>query len=154
MMISNLLMKRFQSPLFLIACSFFLLVGCSNNAQIKGKVTLTDGTPVARGHVIFEQGAFAAQGEIQPDGSYTMGSLKATDGLPKGEYVVYIRGATQAGNAVNFQTLGADGKMTTMSIPSLDSVVAKDYTSGTTSPLRCNVQKSMTFDIEVPPAGM
>ena len=146
-------MKRFRSPLFLIACSLSLLVGCSNNVQVKGKVTLTDGTPVARGHVIFEQGAFAAQGEIQPDGSYKMGSLKATDGLPKGEYVVYIRGATQTGKPVEGKSLGGGGKMVSMSINLLDSVVAKDYTSGSTSPLKCNVQGSMTFDIEVPPAG-
>ena len=147
-------MKRFQYPLFLLLCGLFFVAGCSNNVRVKGKVTLTDGTPVAAGHIVFEQDTFSATGEIKPDGSYTMGSLKATDGLPKGEYVVYFRGATKTGKPVEFQTLSGGGQMVKASIPSLTPVVAIEYTSASTSPLKCNVQKSMTFDIEVPPSGL
>lgn len=143
--------KQFQYLLFLAVCCL-LFTGCSDQVQVKGKVMLTDGTPIARGQVIFERDAFSASGDIQPDGSYVMGSLKANDGLPKGEYVVYVRGATETGKSTEFRSVGPDGKPVTSSIPSLTSVVAKEYTSASTSPLKCDVQKSMTFNVEVPPA--
>jgi hypothetical protein len=139
--------KRFQFLPLPVLCCLFLLTGCSSgNVQVKGKVTLTDGTPVACGEVVFEQKTFAANGHIQPDGSYELGSLKANDGLPKGEYVVYIRRATRGSDPVG------QGNMVPMS--AFTPVIAKAYTSVSDSPLRCNVQKSMTFDIEVPPSGL
>ncbi len=137
-----------------VAVLILALVGCSNKVQVKGTVKLKDGTPVTLGHVVFEKDSFAANGEIKEDGSYVMGSLKANDGLPVGEYKVYITGATKTGKAVEFQTLGADGKMQKNSIPSLTPVIAKQYTSGSTSPLKCDVKKSMTYDIEVEPSGL
>jgi len=136
-----------------LLCLVVIFTGCSDNVKVKGKVRLTDGTPVVRGQVVFEQAAFAASGDILSDGSYVMGSLKANDGLPKGEYVVYIRGATETGKTVEFQTMGGGGQMMTSSIPSLNSVVALEYTSVSASPLNCNVQKSMVYDIEVPPSN-
>jgi len=148
-----MILKRSQYLLFLLLFCLVLLTGCSDKVQVKGKVTLDDGTPVTLGHVVFEKEAFSANGEIKSDGSYTMGSLKATDGLPRGEYIVYITGATQVGQAVEFKTFGGGGQMGSMSIPSLTPVIAQEYTSASTSPLKCNVQKSMTFNIEVPPAG-
>ena len=147
-----LLIKRFRWLPVLVLCFPLLFVGCSDQVQVKGKVTLPDGTPIGVGDVVFEKGDFAATGVIKRDGSYTMGSFKATDGLPKGEYTVYIRGATQTGEAVEFRTLGGGGQMQTMSIPSLEPIIAKAYTSASTSPLKVNVQASMTYDIEVPPA--
>jgi hypothetical protein len=147
-------MKRFQFFPLLILCCLFLFTGCSDKVQVKGKVTLTDGTPLARGQVIFEQDAFSARGDILSDGTYVMGSLKSNDGLPKGEYVVYISGATEVGGSFEFTTMGGGGQAVTTSMPSLTPVIALKYTSGSTSPLRCNVTKSMTWDIEVPPAGM
>jgi len=151
-MIFNVFFKQCRYLPVLILCFPFLFVGCSDHVRVKGKVTLTDGTPVGLGHVVFEKNDFSASGEIKQDGSYTMGSFKATDGLPRGEYTVYIRGATVTGQPVEFRTMGGGGQMQTMSIPSLEPIIAREYTSGSTSPLRCNVQKSMTFDIEVPPA--
>jgi len=152
-MISNVFFKRFRCLPVLMFCFPFLFVGCSDHVQVKGKVTLTDGTPLGVGDVVFEKQDFAATGMIKNDGSYTMGSLKATDGLPKGEYTVYVRGATQTGKAVEFQSMGGGGQMQRMSIPSLEPIIAKEYTSASTSPLKVNVQKSMTYDIEVPPVG-
>jgi hypothetical protein len=115
---------------------------------------LTDGTPLARGEVIFERDVFSARGDIQPDGSYVMGSLQANDGLPKGEYVVYIRGATEVGEAGQVRSLGGGGQTSMVSIASMTPIIALEYTSGSTSPLKCNVQKSMTYDINVEPSGM
>jgi hypothetical protein len=36
---------------------------------------------------------FMARGMINPDGTYTVGSLSESDGLPPGTYQVYISGA-------------------------------------------------------------
>ena len=135
-------------------CFVMAFAGCSGHKQVKGKVTLTDGTPIGRGHVVFEKEGFSANGEIKEDGSYVMGSLKANDGLPPGEYTVYITGATKVGKNVSFQTLGGGGQMQTVSIPSLTPIIAKKYTSAQTSDLRCKVEKSMTFDISVEPYGL
>jgi len=132
-----------------------LLTGCSDHAQISGTVTLTDGTPVARGHVVFENDTISARGEIQPDGSFRMGTRSATDGVPRGEYTVYLTGATQVGQAVEGRIMSGgalSGLGTeTVSIPSLTPVVAIEYTSGSTSPLRFTAERSATFDIVVPP---
>ena len=143
-----------RSLLFaILLCLVVVFAGCSKNKQVKGKVLLTDGTPVARGHVVFTNDVFSANGEIKGDGSYVMGSLKANDGLPPGEYTVYITGATQMGKSVEFQTLGPGGKMQKSTIPSLTPVIAEKYTSAETSDIKCKVEKSMTFDIKVEPAG-
>ena len=142
------------SLLTILLCLVAVLTGCSENKQVKGKVMLTDGTPVARGHVVFEKDGFSANGEIKEDGSYVMGSLKANDGLPPGEYTVYITGATQMGEGMSFQSMGGGGQTQTMTIPTLTPVIALIYTSAETSPLRCNVTKSMTYDINVEPSGM
>ena len=152
-MISSIFAKRYRCLPVLIWCFLFFFMGCSDHVQVKGKITLTDGTPVGIGHVVFDKGDFSARGEIKNDGSYTMGSLKATDGLPRGDYTVYITGATQTGKSVEFKTFGGGGQMGKMSIPSLDPIIARKYTSASTSPLKCKVEKSMTFDIEVEPAG-
>ena len=139
---------------FVVVVAVICAAGCSGNKQVKGKVTLTDGTPVTRGDVVFDKGTFSARGEIKPDGSYVMGSLKENDGVPPGEYTVYITGATQTGNSITVQSLGGGGQMQTLSIPTLTPVIADRYTSAEKSDLKCNVTKSMTFDIKVDPAGM
>lgn len=130
-----------------------LCAGCGQNVSVKGKVKLTDGTPVGRGQVVFENAQFSARGDIKDDGSYVLGSLKADDGLPPGEYTVYITGATQAGESVSGQVRGGGGVIQTITIPSLTPIIAAKYTSASTSDLKCNVNKSMTFDITVEPAG-
>jgi hypothetical protein len=42
---------------------------------------------------VFLKEGYMARGSIQSDGSYTVGSLTENDGLPDGEYQVYIEGA-------------------------------------------------------------
>jgi len=60
--------------------------------QLKGKVTFDDDTPVTTGYVIFLQGNHQSRGEIKPDGTYMMGSEKENNGIPPGEYQVYVSG--------------------------------------------------------------
>ena len=42
---------------------------------------------------MFATPTFQAKGDINPDGTFTMGSYSATDGLPPGTYTVAIIGA-------------------------------------------------------------
>ena len=70
------------------------LGGCGgSNEQLSGKVTFEDGKPLELGTVSFLREGFLARGDIQPDGSYTVGSISSDDGLPPGEYRVFIDGA-------------------------------------------------------------
>jgi len=66
-------------------------VGCSQHVPLSGKVTFSDdGSPVTFGNVFFLTPATVAQAGIREDGTYTVGSIKETDGMPKGEYQVYL----------------------------------------------------------------
>jgi len=68
--------------------------GCGNSQnRLSGTVKFEDGSPVTQGSVVFLKEGYMARGTIQPDGSYTVGSLTESDGLPNGEYRVYIEGA-------------------------------------------------------------
>lgn len=70
-----------------------ILCGCSGKQPLGGRVTFSDdNTPITKGVVFFSTPTFYAQGAIKPDGSYTVGTDRMSDGLPKGEYAVYIAG--------------------------------------------------------------
>ena len=76
---------------FAIVLSFAIVAGCGGEfIPTGGKVTFDDGTPVPSGGVVFETDGFMADGRIQPDGTYTLSSLKPGDGLPAGNYKVSI----------------------------------------------------------------
>jgi hypothetical protein len=104
-------------------CGLLMLAGCSNSEEspgklvpVQGKITLSDGTPLPGGRVLFfasdrdpnapppaspERNAPASPdrdtptsvGQVQEDGSYTL-STKGHPGAPLGKYrVVLARGA-------------------------------------------------------------
>jgi hypothetical protein len=84
------------------------LTGCGDRLySVRGTVTLDDGTPVTKGMIIcerFEGGpAVSAQGAIQPDGTFRLGTTKPGDGLPVGKYRVLI-------NAMDLSDLPDDKK--------------------------------------------
>lgn len=112
---------------------FCVLAGCSNNIKFGGKVTYEDGTPLTIGTVVFSTPTYQADGEIQPDGSYRLGSLHPKDGLPPGQYQVFVIGA------VEYQ-----GEK---EIP----LVSGELTSRKMTPLVCEVSKKgpATFDFQV-----
>lgn len=71
-----------------------LIAGCGNNVLLTGKVTFSDdGSPLNAGTLLFDNGTTNARANIQPDGTFTVGTLKASDGLSPGEYRVCIAGA-------------------------------------------------------------
>lgn len=121
---------------------FFILLfcaGCNGNVRLSGKVTFSDdGSPVYPCTVVFTQGNFVAQGnQMDPDGTYVVGSLEVNDGLPKGEYQVHITGAEDA-------RLNRDGTNT------YTSRIDSKYRNPETSGLKFTVDgKTHTFDIQL-----
>ena len=78
------------------ALLFVIFTGCGSNVHLKGKVTFSDDdSPLPAGTVMFDSGSHNAFGNINPDGTFVVGSLKANDGLPPGNYKVCIAGAVK-----------------------------------------------------------
>jgi hypothetical protein len=73
------------------------LSGCNGKqVGLSGKVVFSDdGSPVTFGTVCFATSTFQAKGEIKKDGTFTMGSIGTSDGLPPGTYQVGILGVTE-----------------------------------------------------------
>jgi hypothetical protein len=64
--------------------------GCGGRYDVTGKVVYEDGSPVPAGTVLAEARVdgklVALQGNIEPDGSFTLGGLKPGDGALPGQY--------------------------------------------------------------------
>ncbi len=122
-----------------IVSIFFLVVffsGCgTGNKKLTGKITYPDDSPVTQGFVFFDSltSQFQARGEIMQDGTYTVGSVTSRDGIPPGEYAVYVISERR----------GDSGRM---------PLVAPKYNSGTTSGIVCKVPAPKNqFDFTVEP---
>jgi hypothetical protein len=76
--------------------SLLLISGCGPVMYpVHGQLVWDDGSPakeLAGGFVGFNSDAadLSARGEIQPDGSFTLSSLRKNDGLPPGRYQILI----------------------------------------------------------------
>ncbi|MDR1964956.1 MAG: carboxypeptidase-like regulatory domain-containing protein [Planctomycetaceae bacterium] len=83
-------MKTNLLPLLL--CLIAIFSGCNSHGFVPtgGKVTFEDGSPLTKGKIAFSTATFMAEGTIQPDGTFTLTSLKPGDGLPPGNYQVTI----------------------------------------------------------------
>jgi hypothetical protein len=128
----------------IIACVLIIigfgLTGCSGNHRLSGKVTFEDGTSATRGMVIFTTETFQANGEIQQDGTFVVGSEKVGDGIPKGTYKVYVTGIGK---------LIGEGMGGT---PLFVSTVHEKYMSASTSGLTCTVPApGNKFDLVLEP---
>ena len=122
----------------LAACFFFVVAGCSQNVPLGGKVVYSDDdSPLTVGEVCLETENFTARGALGSDGTYTIGSLKDTDGLPPGTYLVSIFGATRT-------EMGADGMP--ISIPLIDRKFFRGATSGLTVEAKAGNRR---FDFKV-----
>lgn len=128
---------------FLTALPLLVACGCGSHIPVSGTVTYPDGTPLEVGTVAFQSATHVAKGEIKPGGKYTIGSLKPNDGVPEGEYKVYITGAqsVRPGFVRN---------------PEVDDfglvpVIDEKFASPQTTPLVCNVTKKTVFNIVVDP---
>ena len=127
----------------ILSISLLFSVGCGQNVRVTGKVTFEDGSPLTKGVVIFNAGATESKAPIEEDGSYTVGTLKSNDGLPRGTYRVYITGASL------FPGINAKGAPLGPVVHLVDTKFAAPETSG----LTCEVKGSMTHNITVTPPG-
>lgn len=124
--------------------TLLVVVGCGRQVKMGGRVTFSDnGDPLTMGTVVFKTEIFQARGEINPDGSYQIGSFKYKDGLPRGTYQVYVTGAIQ-------QEEGTDGS--TVEIPLIDMKYANPNKSGLTVTVDGST-KTFDFQIDRPPVS-
>lgn len=73
----------------------FALVGCSSDLEtVTGRVTFADGTPLDEGSVICEmkegEKTIMAQGNLERDGSFRLGTHVEGDGAKRGKYRVLV----------------------------------------------------------------
>ena len=82
-------------------CVLLSLSGCGgSNVKAGGSVAFPDGTVLSHGTVIFTGGQHQYTGEIQTDGSFQLGGLKAGDGLPPGTYNVAVFATEGEGESI------------------------------------------------------
>ncbi|MCL2005920.1 MAG: hypothetical protein FWG73_07110 [Planctomycetaceae bacterium] len=146
-------MKHHILPLLL---ALVIATGCSNKLPLSGTVTFSDnGEPVPLGVVYFVTPTFQAQGAIQEDGRYVVGSDKVADGLPPGTYQVYIAGAA----TIEVRQMRPPGQVDPNTGENIDrqfteeistSLIDLKYTNPDTSGLTFTVERgARTFDFEV-----
>jgi hypothetical protein len=113
-----------------------IVVGCGN-PDIHGKVVFSDDkSPLKKGVVVFASENHIARGPIDKNGNYAVGSNRAKDGLPAGEYKVYVT------NTEIFYPPNS-GK------PLYERVIHPKYEKPETSGFVLNVKKSQVFNLEV-----
>ena len=127
-----------RALLFVIAFSLFL-TGCSDHVSLSGRVTYSDdGSPLESGTVIFQTAALFARGEIGKDGKYVMATMRPNDGLPPGQYRVFVN------SAYRYEFPEGGGPANEILL------ITHKYTSPETSELVVDVDRSTrTFDFQV-----
>ena len=142
-------LHSFFSLFILVVASLFS--GCGGNARITGQVKFDDGTPLTIGEVIFESNTVQARGPIDTAGKYTMGTIKDGDGVPPGQYRVYVSGAVEpTGKQLPYYPGGEPMPTDTpTTYPEMRSLIDVKHTQSITSGLTCDVTGSQKFDITV-----
>jgi hypothetical protein len=141
-------MMKNGTALFLLLLGI-ALTGCgSGNVLLKGTVTFSDdGSPLSCGIVMFDNGIVNARGAVNPDGTFTVGSLKANDGLPPGEYRVSI---VSAQILLPCPENEDDDPENNVYPPPAEQLIDKRYESFETSGLTVKVDPaSKTYNISV-----
>lgn len=136
------------TPLSLLAAlllSLTVAAGCGakgdETAIVRGKVTY-NGKPVPNGTVMFnpDSPGPSATGDIQPDGSYTLGTYKPGDGAVIGKHTVVIVAMQDQAGALPEQRS-----------PTPPPIVPMKYTSPATSDLKAQVEQkenTINFDLK------
>ncbi|MBQ9812747.1 MAG: hypothetical protein IJM54_05490 [Thermoguttaceae bacterium] len=132
----------------IIGAATFLLtvcVGCSQNVPVSGKVTFEDGAPLTKGTVFFDNGKISGKGLLQEDGSFKIGFEKEGNGIPKGDYNVYIMGAVEesAKESNSNDALGKGGGLSMNDIV-VTNLIDPKYRSASTSGLTVSVTGKTT----------
>ena len=130
----------------LLGC-FLIVAGCGSDVKVTGKVTFEDGQPLTTGRVCFQSEKLFADGPLQKDGTYTLGSLGENTGLPKGKYQVFIAGAETPPQPV---IVGGQVNLLGRFIPG-KPLIHQKFTDRMTSGLTCEVKGRTVYDIQVTP---
>jgi len=103
------------------------------------------------GTIAFVSGNHQARSNIDADGRYNLGFLKAGDGLPRGEYQIYIRAVrVEVTTGTSVDAYGQPEVIGRNDIP----LIADKYRNPETSGLTFTADgKTKTFDIQVERAG-
>ncbi|MDR1958002.1 MAG: hypothetical protein LBQ54_02990 [Planctomycetaceae bacterium] len=127
------------SLLWLTLC----FAGCDGKAKISGTVKFFDGTPVTQGSVVFDSGTESYFGTIRKDGTYVTGGNQQVEGIPNGNYKVWLAQTETIEN-----TLDAKGEVVSYKTT---PTVAKKWTSPNTTELTFEVKPGgqKTFDLVV-----
>ena len=77
--------------LFALLIVLVALSGCgSGGVKSGGAVKFEDGAPLTEGIIYFVDTQSEFSGRIKGDGSYVIGGIREGDGLPPGQYQVYV----------------------------------------------------------------
>jgi hypothetical protein len=130
---------------------YVCFIGCGENVPLRGKVLYDDGTPITVGTVNFTTGTHLSRGKIQSDGSYVIGTGKEKDGLPPGNYKIYITGAEIPIEPKVKPKIQYDANGQPISQMSYyQQLVGREYMTASATPLTCEVPvKGNSFDIIV-----
>jgi hypothetical protein len=132
-------------PLLMIFC----MSGCGGDHKVTGKVTFPDNEPLTKGQVMFQKEGFIASGTIQKDGTYSAGKLKDGDGLPPGEYKVFLSEVTVLGERGPQKGVDPVTGIEIFEVAPTVSLVHPRFTSAGSSGLSVNVKGPTKYDIEV-----
>ncbi|MDR1383334.1 MAG: hypothetical protein LBJ67_05755 [Planctomycetaceae bacterium] len=122
-----------------------LFAGCSRKVQLGGKITFADnGEPLTVGTVGFTDGQFMARSQINQEGLFQLSWLGEKDGIPKGEYKIFITGANRYEEGTVDED--KDGKFDLVAF----RIIHSKYENWQTSGLSIKVDGSTkSFDIQV-----
>ncbi|MDR2169704.1 MAG: hypothetical protein LBP59_06150 [Planctomycetaceae bacterium] len=135
-------------PLLVIV---LLVSGCSRNVGVNGKVTFSDdGAPVSTGTVCFvqESGSTLARGDLQPDGTYVIGTMKMSDGLLSGKYNVYLDNTKKQTDTKKTDEIDPITNKP-KEIPIYEEQVDPKFHNKETSGLTVEIKGSTRFDFKV-----
>lgn len=139
-------MKRMIFLLILITIVCF---GCQKKQKLTGRISFPDGKPLNVGVVFFVSDTYMGRGRINSDGTYFVDSEAERDGLPQGNYTVYISGAIIEDPQAKPEVV--KNKRTQKEIPMLPLINPK-YMNRETSPLKFTIpgEKEFNFTVEAP----
>lgn len=143
-------MKSFPYLTAFVLLVCVILLGCGKGyVPMNGRIVFSDnGEPLTQGTVIFTSNTHMARGNIRADGSYSLGTDTANDGLPPGEYTIYIVGASTF--TVSSKIIPATKDSEAITQVQTISVIDPKYQNPGTSDLSLNVDGSKkTYDIKV-----
>jgi hypothetical protein len=128
-------MKKYLFSKGVVLFLLLLSIGCGQ-IKVGGKVTFSDGSPLSKGKVIFENDKSTFTANIREDGSFNMGILKDGQGIPAGKYNVAIA------EAFDEDFPAADKP------PIIKHLIAEKFRSTKTSGIEHDIKKN-TRDISI-----